>query len=81
MSRVETGPLRFGNDWTGIFIRGDNAVSMAADLEVLNDILGQDNFYQLKLREIINLLTSCVEGKEGVTIQCITNFTHGMEKK
>jgi hypothetical protein len=81
MSRIETGPLRFGKDWTGVFIRGDNAVSMAADLEVLNDILGQDNFYQLKLREIINLFTSCVEGKEGVVIQCITDFTHSMEKK
>ncbi len=81
MSRVETGPLRFGSDWTGIFIRGDNAVAMAADLEVLNDILGQNNFYQMKLREMITLLTSCVEGKKDVTVQHITDFTHSMEQQ
>lgn len=81
MSRVETGPLKFGKDWTGIFIRGDDAVAMAAALEVLNDILGQDNFYQMKLREMINLLTSCVEGKKDVTVQHITDFIHSMEKK
>ena len=23
--RAETGPMAFGNDWPGIFIRGDNA--------------------------------------------------------
>jgi hypothetical protein len=23
--RVETGPVQFGEDWPGIFIRGDNA--------------------------------------------------------
>ena len=22
--RIETGPAQFGNDWPGIFIRGDN---------------------------------------------------------
>lgn len=26
MSRPETGPMVFGNDWPGIFIRGDNAL-------------------------------------------------------
>lgn len=24
--RVETGPVQFGDDWPGIFIRGDNAL-------------------------------------------------------
>lgn len=23
--RVETGPIQFGDDWPGVFIRGDNA--------------------------------------------------------
>lgn len=23
--RIETGPVRFGTDWPGVFIRGDNA--------------------------------------------------------
>lgn len=33
MNRVETGAVRFGDDWPGVFIRGDNAAhySMAID--------------------------------------------------
>jgi hypothetical protein len=27
--RPETGPMKFGDDWTGVFIRGDNAGSAA----------------------------------------------------
>ncbi|MEN8764135.1 MAG: hypothetical protein ABF290_17120 [Thiogranum sp.] len=27
--RVETGPVQFGDDWPGIFIRGDNAAHYA----------------------------------------------------
>lgn len=30
--RVETGPTQFGGDWTGIFIRGDQALYLAAML-------------------------------------------------
>lgn len=26
MSRPETGPMKFGDDWTGVFIRGDEAL-------------------------------------------------------
>lgn len=31
--RVETGPVQFGNDWPGIFIRGDNAYGYAMELQ------------------------------------------------
>lgn len=27
--RVETGPVQFGDDWPGVFIRGDNAAYYA----------------------------------------------------
>lgn len=33
--RVETGPVRFGDDWPGLFIRGDNAASFAMALREL----------------------------------------------
>jgi hypothetical protein len=33
--RVETGPVKFGDDWTGVFIRGDNAFGMAMGLRAL----------------------------------------------
>jgi hypothetical protein len=35
--RVETGPVRFGEDWPGLFIRGDNAMNFAYHLETLLD--------------------------------------------
>ena len=31
--RPETGTMKFGDDWTGIFIRGDNAFHFAMILE------------------------------------------------
>lgn len=31
--RVETGPVVFGNDWTGLFIRGDECFNFVAALE------------------------------------------------
>lgn len=33
--RVETGAIQFGEDWTGLFIRGDNAFALAEDLELI----------------------------------------------
>lgn len=32
--RVETGPTRFGDDWTGVFIRGDNAFGFCMYLDI-----------------------------------------------
>ena len=31
--RVETGVVQFGDDWPGVFIRGDNAAALAMSLE------------------------------------------------
>ena len=31
--RVETGPLQFGNDWPGLFVRGDDCLAFAKCLE------------------------------------------------
>lgn len=33
--RVETGPVKFGEDWTGLFIRGDHCMAYAGGLEQL----------------------------------------------
>jgi hypothetical protein len=35
--RVETGPIQFGDDWPGTFIRGDNAFHYAFHLKLLLD--------------------------------------------
>ena len=39
MERVESGPLRFGDDWPGYFIRGDNALALAAHLSAYTALL------------------------------------------
>lgn len=31
--RVETGPVQFGDDWPGVFIRGDNAFGYVMELQ------------------------------------------------
>jgi hypothetical protein len=31
--RIESGPLQFGDDWPGVFIRGDKALFSARALE------------------------------------------------
>lgn len=33
--RVETGAVRFGPDWPGLFVRGDQAFALALDVERL----------------------------------------------
>ncbi len=36
--RPETGPMVFGDDWTGVFVRGDNAYGYA---QALRDLLAK----------------------------------------
>lgn len=39
--RPETGPMQFGDDWPGVFIRGDNALHFAMELRgVLAHLVG-----------------------------------------
>lgn len=33
--RPESGPMRFGNDWTGLFLRGDNAYACSLYLRAV----------------------------------------------
>jgi hypothetical protein len=48
--RVETGVMQFGDDWPGIFIRGDDALSFAH--AIAHGSLG-------RLGELVELLRSC----------------------
>lgn len=63
--RPETGPMRFGDDWPGIFIRGDQAFGIAMVLEQLvgSAVIGSDN---LLLKDTVETLRSCVmvDGRE-----------------
>lgn len=60
-TRVETGIVQFGNDWPGVFIRGDNAMGYALSLENLftNDRDGfpmVDPLQKINVDELIKLL-------------------------
>lgn len=67
--RVETGAVEFGDDWPGVFIRGDCACWMAINLlgalEGLPDI-ESSNTEQLRLRlamePVYAILRTCVIG-------------------
>ncbi len=62
--RVETGPTQFGDDWPGVFIRGDNALYISMHLkrlrEAIPDEVKQECFVEaISLNNIIDLLDSC----------------------
>lgn len=65
MPRIETGVVQFGDDWPGIFIRGDNAFGMAMSLKAVREALknlppGPAKAFGLPtLENLIELLGSC----------------------
>jgi len=64
-ARVETGPLQFGDDWPGVFIRGDRAAALALDLGALIENarhFGTSPLETLALLGAYNVLRSCVVG-------------------
>lgn len=52
--RPETGPMRFGDDWTGIFLRGDSAMGYRASLLMAQECL--EGRYKTALQGLIDLL-------------------------
>ena len=57
--RVETGPVQFGDDWPGVFIRGDNANYYAFMLE--KALSGEiDVIEEMTIKDLIKTLKSCV---------------------
>lgn len=62
--RVETGPLQFGDDWPGVFIRGDHALVDAMTLQAAmssisfsDDITGE--MARSVIEGLISTLSSC----------------------
>ena len=63
-TRAETGSMKFGDDWTGIFIRGDNAAYFSMLLtEFLKNpkLLESDIISKKQLENFAVLLSSCIE--------------------
>lgn len=68
-TRVETGPVRFGNDWAGIFIRGDEAHYFAFMLSHILELLPKNGTIQMAsaaagVTRLAKLLASCSENPE-----------------
>jgi hypothetical protein len=60
MERTETGPMKIGDDWTGVFIRGDQALHAAMCIRaVLNG--PNDGFSRMTLEGLADILESCRE--------------------
>jgi hypothetical protein len=54
--RVETGPVQFGNDWPGTFIRGDNSAYYAMLLNQLLETGEVDFISKAGLRGLVDTL-------------------------
>jgi hypothetical protein len=56
--RPETGPMQFGDDWPGLFIRGDNAAGYSLALNMAIDAT-KDPLTLAQLRSLRSLLVGC----------------------
>ena len=74
--RAETGPVRFGDDWAGVFIRGDEAFSRALQMDAVaehyegladGDFSGK-GMLAINIQGFADLLRSCTEPCEARAI-------------
>jgi len=56
---VPTGPMRFRDDWPGIFVRGDEAQHMAHIMRTIAAIPGLAPHFTVWLKESADLFASC----------------------
>lgn len=64
--RQETGPMKFGDDWTGLFIRGDNAMYYGVCLEdVLESLDGAPRPGPIQIAALRGLLSDLYSSREG----------------
>lgn len=79
--RPETGPMCFGDDWPGTFIRGDNAFGYALALEAaikgLSPAWKDSNaFTEINLEGLLDVLRSSKVGDQGeFETQQLKSFT------
>lgn len=63
LERIESGPIQFGQDWPGVFIRGDDACYMSFNifeiLEMIKNGETPDPITLIYLKDLGKLLGSC----------------------
>jgi len=86
--RIETGPVKFGEDWTGLFIRGDNCLFYSQQLRLLQTLEvarhlafphvavddGYPSFVKETLESLIRLMDSAREGTSKEDLQQLKSF-------
>lgn len=67
--RPETGPIKFGDDWTGVFFRGDDALHYALALKGLLDMTPPTEDHEsspvlakMILKGLVDSLMACNDG-------------------
>lgn len=74
-NRPETGPMQFGDDWRGFFIRGDSAMGYIMDLEHVLALDG-DRLCSASKSKIQNLINELRESHHhsSATVQQMATF-------
>lgn len=61
--RVETGAVQFGQDWPGLFIRGDNCIAILMSLHGIQKMLKNvepkgfmEQLYKIQLDSLVKLI-------------------------
>jgi len=57
--RVETGPVQFGDDWPGVFVRGDNAFGYAMALQEAMEKI-PEGLNKIQIKSLCELLHGAV---------------------
>jgi uncharacterized protein YdhG (YjbR/CyaY superfamily) len=63
---METGPVQFGDDWPGVFIRGDEACWLGFSLSLVERYMLKDDvgaFDRMHIKRAAGLLSSCDAAK------------------
>jgi hypothetical protein len=54
-TRPETGPMQFGDDWPGTFIRGDNAAYYALNLKTILEYVSSMDIEEIQFSRLVLL--------------------------
>ena len=63
---VETGPVQFGDDWLGLFIRGDRCIELRNVLQTALDQMAMpDKLHELQIVSYLRLIDEVLDVNTG----------------
>lgn len=82
--RAETGPMQFGDDWPGVFVRGDNAMYYATILRQIvdNPEMAKEPLEKAMLKNLADLFaeSKVIPGNESNNCQYLKEFHEVLKK-